>query len=366
MFERFTEIVSPFSSFLHFSSITKIESHLRVPKNKNDKPKIIVIDIKAGLEAITRCRQLLQNNGLGDTFIIAVIDQFNDCQAVLDHGADDYFQLPLVPKVVQTRLMTFLNSASSKFPNGESNLLSNEKGNLHQQQAERFMLIGRLTASLSHEINNPMQAIQGALVLALEELNNSQKVAEYIQLSLKEAEKVTQLVTRMRQIYRPKVEFPKEVDINKLLREVIAISHKELKRKKVTLYLNLEADLPPVVAIVNQLQLVFLNIILNLGDVIGMTGGGELNIVSRKLGYEMQIEILVNVAPETFIKWGYVLTPTVKQSYAQFSLGLSMSQEIISTHGGTFTIYQNADQAIFTVKLPLFTHDPVLLKREST
>ncbi len=80
--------------------------------------------------------------------------------------------------------------------------------NNHSLEIARWTLIGRLTASLFHEINNPMQAIHGAMALALEELDAPESIEAYVNLSQREAQRVIDLIQQVRSIYRPHSDQP--------------------------------------------------------------------------------------------------------------------------------------------------------------
>ena len=235
--------------------------------------------------------------------------------------------------------------------------LMEQRERLHQQaiQAERLATIGRLTASLSHEINNPMQAIRGALTLAMEELNNPQELATYIQMSLQESERVVHLVNRMRQIYRPQTDIPEKLAVNHVLQEAIDIARKELVRQQVTLQADLAANLPPIRGIVNQLYLVFLNLILNLSDAIGTAGGGELQLRSHILSEAVRIEFSTNVSLATGADWINVFDPDTLQTEEGASFDLSLSHDIIVAHGGAIRLSRQDQQTTFSIELPLST-----------
>jgi nitrogen-specific signal transduction histidine kinase len=226
-----------------------------------------------------------------------------------------------------------------------------ERERLNKQilQSERLATVGRLTASLSHEINNPMQAIQGALTLAMEELDNPQDLRTYIQMSLKESERVVQLITRLRQIYRPQAETPEELDLNHLLKEVAAIARKELKRRKVTLQVDLAPHLPLILAISSQLHLVFLSLLLNMGDAIGTAGGSKL-ILQSLATVDHLVVTLTSDAPA-------IALPDISQQEVSSSLGLSLSYDIIAANGGSLQFSEQGQEIVCRIELPLLHPD---------
>ncbi|MCB0164344.1 MAG: GAF domain-containing protein [Anaerolineae bacterium] len=232
-----------------------------------------------------------------------------------------------------------------------------ERERLYHQitQSERLVTVGRLTASLSHEINNPMQTIQGALNLALEELHSPTELTDYIQMSLKESRHVVQLVSRMRQLYRPQSEKPRLLNINALIQDAAAIGRQELKRHKVDLATELDPHLPLTVVIGHQLQLVFVNLILNLGDVVGMAGKGELRIRSQTLSRVIQIAFCSDIAGLDIERWIKTLQLEPKQKMAEVNFSTSMSYEIIAAHHGAIYFKQHNQEISWLIEIPILT-----------
>ncbi|MCB0174756.1 MAG: GAF domain-containing protein [Anaerolineae bacterium] len=232
-----------------------------------------------------------------------------------------------------------------------------ERERLYNQmtQSERLVTVGRLTASLSHEINNPMQAIQGALNLALEELDRPAELTNYIQMSLNESKHVVQLVSRMRQLYRPQSEKPRLLNINALIQDAAAIGQQELKRKKVDLVIDLDPRLPLTVITGHQLQLVFVNLILNLGEVIGMSGQGVLRLRSRALPEVIQIAFCSEAATLDIDRWIKTLQLEPKQKMAEVNFSTSMSYEIIAAHHGAIYFKQHDQEVSWYIEIPILT-----------
>lgn len=148
-------------------------------------------------------------------------------------------------------------------------------------QSTRLATIGRLTASLAHEIKNPMQAIEAAMVLCAEQKEDPAGVAELVGLSLKESERVVRLVDRLQRIYAPMAGSPGPVSLNQTLVDAVETARKELTRQGITIRFDPEPRSPEINGESEQLRLVFLSLILSLGDVIGEAGSRELRIVSE-------------------------------------------------------------------------------------
>ena len=230
-----------------------------------------------------------------------------------------------------------------------------ERERLYQKalQAERLATVGRLTASLAHEINNPMQAIKGAMALALEELDDPESLREYIELTIGQADRVVQLVGRVRQIYQPPTDAPETVDLNHLLQETIAMAQKEVRRQNTRLEVNLLPNLPTVWASANQLHLVFLNTILNLGDMIGNHGGGKLFVRTSTTPSTVRIEFTTAVSLVPIANLTKLLQGEIPE---EMGFGLSLSRDIIIAHGGTPQLLQQNEQVTLRIELPALNH----------
>ena len=235
--------------------------------------------------------------------------------------------------------------------------LMEERKRLYQQaiQAERLATVGRLTASLAHEINNPMQAIKGAMALALEEMDDPVALREYIELAMGQADRVAQLVGRMRQIYRPHTDAPETVALNHLLQEAISVARKEMRRQNARLEMSLAPDLPAVWASANQLHLVFLNTALNICQMIGEHGGGRLAVRTLAVLPMVRVEFITAVSHIPVADLTKILQGKMPK---ETGFGFTLSRDITIAHGGTLHLFQQGEQAIFRIELPALTSEP--------
>jgi len=148
-------------------------------------------------------------------------------------------------------------------------------------QSEKLAAMGRLAASVAHELNNPLQAIQNALYLVKQENALSEQAQADLSLVLGEARRMADLIERMRETYRPTIaeEFRPE-SLNRLIEEVQKLIDVHLRRNNVTLEFDPDPDLPNVPGIRDQLKQVILNLCLNAVE--AMPKGGWLTILTRR------------------------------------------------------------------------------------
>ena len=142
--------------------------------------------------------------------------------------------------------------------------------------SEKMAAMGRLAASLAHEINNPLQALRSGLRLLSCESLTEEKGRAYLQAARDEVERISVLMERMRDFYRPSLEQWSFVNINEIFHDMWLLLRKQLQTGGVAVRLELAEDLPAVEVVTDQLKQVFLNIILNAVD--AMPDGGSLSV----------------------------------------------------------------------------------------
>jgi two-component system NtrC family sensor kinase len=218
-------------------------------------------------------------------------------------------------------------------------------------QAEKIATAGRLTASIAHEVNNPLQAMQNCLHLAGRTDLPEDKQKEYLGMASTELERLMLTVQRMLDFYRPSGASFEKVNVGEALQYVLDLMAKQMSDSGITSTINLPADLPKVLAIQNQIQQVFINIILNASD--AMVHGGRLSITGKAI--ENGVEILFKdtgpgVPTGSEIN---IFDPFFSTKDGGSGLGLTVSSNIITAHGGTLELIPSQETgACFRLFLP--------------
>ncbi len=219
-------------------------------------------------------------------------------------------------------------------------------------RAEKMASAGRLTASIAHEINNPLQAVQNCLHLATRGEVPEKKQREYIDLANKELNRLMNTVQRMLDFYRPGAVDPQRVDLVALLRHVITLLSPQLQARNIRVSTGFSSKLPTIFAVNSQLEQVFLNLFLNSYD--AMSEGGELRVTARPV--KDMVEILISDTgpgvPEDMRS--KIFEPFVSTKQGGTGLGLSVSYGIVSAHGGSLDLVSDRGPgACFRVTLPI-------------
>ena len=225
-------------------------------------------------------------------------------------------------------------------------------------QAEKMAIAGRLTASIAHEINNPLQSVHNCLHLAGRRELSDSKREEYRKLAQDELERLMQTVQRMLEFYRPSAVDRKPTDLNATIKKVLTLMAKQISDCHVRVSLHLDEKLPFVFVAEDQIQQVFLNLALNALE--AMHEGGELWIESRML--KSNIKKLTGeglLAEDSVVfyfcdtgpgippaKRKHLFEPFVSTKKDGTGLGLAVSYGIITAHGGNLELVDSESNGL--------------------
>jgi signal transduction histidine kinase len=221
-------------------------------------------------------------------------------------------------------------------------------------QSERLVTMGRLLASVSHELNNPLQAIQNALFLLREEKGISPQGKLDLDIVLSEAERMATLIERLRSTYRPiQAEDFQPTQVNNIIEDVYALISTHLRHNEIAFEFHPEPDLPLIPALADQIRQVIINLLMNA--VQAMTIGGSLTVCTNSLQDSNEILLTVSdtgtgIPPELLPN---IFDAFVTNKQTGTGLGLTISYDIVIKHHGRITAENNPDKgSIFKIWLP--------------
>jgi signal transduction histidine kinase len=224
-------------------------------------------------------------------------------------------------------------------------------------RAEKLAAVGRLAASVAHEVNNPLQAIALHLQLITEEGLNEVSVTQ-MDIVNQELNRISGIVQRLLEFQRPQQGQGERApqNVTRLLDNVLILAGKQLQNKNIAVRREGSEHFEAVLANGDQLKQVFLNLVLNAAE--AMPDGGELSICTRQ--EEDAITIAFNdtgqgLAPEIMPN---IFEPFFSTRPDGSGLGLAVSHDIVTAHGGTLEAVNRPEQgASFIVTLPLYRSD---------
>jgi len=238
--------------------------------------------------------------------------------------------------------------------------LSDQSRILHQ---DKMMSLGRLAASVVHEINNPLSGILNYLRLMVRILDRRQldeerinKFKDYLQLVESETHRCSRIVSSLLNFSRISPPAFEAVRIEEIINRCIILSRHKLELSNIRLESDIEPDIPPISGNINQLQQCLINLIFNAID--AMPAGGILTLAGRHDTANQLAVITVKdsgngIAPADL---PHIFEPfyTTKNEAFGVGLGLSTVYGIMKRHHGTVAVDSRPGQgAVFQLKLPL-------------
>jgi PAS domain S-box-containing protein len=273
-----------------------------------------------------------------------------------------YYREPRSPGSAETRALEMATHLAGIAI--ERKLAREERERLRQTQADlahvnRVTTMGELTASLAHEVNQPIAAAVTDANTCLRWLTRDQpdleEAREAASRVVKDATRAAEIIARVRLVFKKGVAQRELVDVNELIREMIILLRNEISRQSIAVRTELAEELPQVMADRVQLQQVMMNLIMNSIDAMkDVEGTRELIINSRSAESE---QVMVSVS-DTGVG---LPSQQAEQIFNAFfstkahgtGMGLRISRSIVESHGGRLWAADNSPRgASFHLTLP--------------
>ena len=228
-------------------------------------------------------------------------------------------------------------------------------------QAEKFTAMGRMLASITHELNNPLQTIKNCLYLIQGDIPSKSQTAEFLTMASSETERISNLVAQLREIYRPHQEAQFEsISLMTILEEVHSLLNVQLKQDHVRwiqeFSINQDMSKLSIMAAADQIKQVFINICVNAVEAMQPSGGAlKVDLVLEE---ENPLEIGVKFHDSgpgiSLGDQGKIFEPFFTTKSNGVGLGLAICYDIVKRHNGRIEISSKiGDGATFIVWLPL-------------
>ena len=229
----------------------------------------------------------------------------------------------------------------------------------------RVTTLGALTASIAHEVNQPLSGILTNASTGLRMLSahppNVEGARETARRTIRDANRAADVITRLRGLFAKKDFTTELVDLNEATREVVALAACELNRSRVVLRTELAEDLPPAMGDRIQLQQVILNLMLNASDAMRGVDDRPRQLVIRtesEGGKRVRLSIQdvgVGLNSESVDQLFQAFYTTKPEG---MGMGLSISRSIIEGHQGRLWAAPNdGPGATFSFSIPSGSKD---------
>jgi C4-dicarboxylate-specific signal transduction histidine kinase len=232
----------------------------------------------------------------------------------------------------------------------EQRLAEEALTNLRSELAHvtRMTSLAGLTASIAHEINQPLSGIVTNAGTCLRMLGseppNVDGARETARRALRDGNRASEMITRLRALFSKKQIAVESLDLNEATREVIALSLSELQRNRVLLRTDLDDALPLIAGDRVQLQQVILNLLRNASDAMSAVQDRARDLVirtEREEGNSVRLtvqDVGVGFDPDAMDKIFQAFYTTKDEG---MGMGLSISRSIIESHQGRLWATKN-------------------------
>jgi signal transduction histidine kinase len=283
----------------------------------------------------------------------------------LEAGAKDFISKPLDLVEVKTRIHNILE-VRLLYKEIENNnrvleqtvlertreLKESQRQHLH---AEKLSAIGKLSASIAHEFNNPLQGIISVLIGVKKRAILDQEDKKILDEAISECERMKNLIRSLQDFNRPSSGRQVLMDIHKSLDSILLLHKKDFMRRRISVILDYAEGLPQILAVPDQIKQVFLNLLANAADACEKPKGvitvstwqerDRVAVAIKDTGSGIKTENIELIFQPFF---------STKSEVKGTGLGLSVSYGIVKKHHGEFRVKSKPGEgATFTVLLPI-------------
>ncbi len=279
--------------------------------------------------------------------IVGILEAINRERPFTDH------ELELVRTLAGSAAIAIENARLYEAEREHRQIAEQTRDQLMHNQ--RLAATGELTASLAHEINNPLQAIHNSLQLLLSFSLSPEEQESYIQMADEEIERLITMVKRILDFSRRPQEAMQPLQVNRVVKKVLDLASKYLQHRNISLASSFAPDLSLVQGNATTLGQVFLNLIINAVE--AMPDGGTLTVTTHATPNKhiaIQIADTGTGIPNEVQE--HIFEPFFSTKAEGSGLGLSISQGIVQRHGGEIDVESRPKAGTtFTVNLPTTT-----------
>jgi signal transduction histidine kinase len=213
-------------------------------------------------------------------------------------------------------------------------------------QMDRLSALGRLTAGIAHEINNPLSIISNYIQVLVRDVKVHPDTQKDLKVIQEEIDRASGIIRGLLNFSAKSITEKSTVWVNDILQKTLGLVKFELKRLNIELVEQYDQDLPLIFGNPTHLQQAFLNILLNSAE--SMTQGGKLTVVTRQkrsiAGFSAASSIEISIADtgrgidKKYLDEIFDPFFTVKGYRKGTGLGLSITYGIVKEHGGSIDL----------------------------
>lgn len=221
-------------------------------------------------------------------------------------------------------------------------------------QADRLTSLGELSAAVVHEVRNPLSSIKGAVEILESGIEENNPRKEFAEIAKKEIERLNLLVEDFLRFARPAKPQTTTADANEIIKAVAMLIQQRADTQSISVEMKFEENLPNIKVDVEQIKQVLLNLAINA--IQAMTKGGTLIFITHKtLDNKLCIEVEDSGSGVDSSITQRIFDPFFTTKEKGVGLGLSIAYKIARQHGGSLTVKNKNNGAIFILTIPIET-----------
>jgi histidine kinase len=240
-------------------------------------------------------------------------------------------------------------------------------------QASKMATLGEMATGVAHELNQPLSVIKTASQFFMKKIRKKEKIEDDILFDMTEeidsyVDRATKIINHMRQFGRKSDVTLEKVQVNTVLKKALEILGQQLKVRGIEVVLDLEDDLPLVMADSDRLEQVFINLLINARDAIDerweskphQKGDKKITLKTKSAGREIAVEISDTGGgiPDPILERIFEPFYTTKKVGQGTGLGLSISYGIIKDCKGSIQAVSHKNEgAHFIIRFPIVEED---------
>jgi two-component system, NtrC family, sensor kinase len=220
-------------------------------------------------------------------------------------------------------------------------------------QSERMAAIGKVSARVAHEVNNPLAIIKTAVRIIRNQSAADSPTTGSLQMIEDEISRITRIIQELLEFSRPPTLVQERVQVNAIIQGLAPLLEQDCRDKQIAVKMLLEPELPLVLISADQLKQVVLNIVRNAQD--AMPQGGELVIRTAQQGQRVELSIADTGHGIPAEHRERIFDPffTTKRQGRGVGLGLAVSYSIITAASGHIDVESEVGKgSLFRVSLP--------------
>jgi len=219
------------------------------------------------------------------------------------------------------------------------------------RKTERLTAAGQLSASLAHEIRNPLASISGAAGILSRGQATQQSQRECLEILTKESQRLNKLLTNFLVFARPRLPRLQPVDVANLLQSVTALAQHAAADRQITLQLTPVVAIGDITCDPEQIRQLLLNLLLNA--IQASPEKGSVIVATQLHQNTVQIEVRDEGEGITAKDMERIFDPFFTTKQNGTGLGLAIAATIATQHGGLLTCHPNAPRGVcFMLQLP--------------